>query len=138
MAMTFKGAGGDEPSADMNITPLIDVMLVLLTILIITLPMQTHAVKLDLNGGDRPPAPPPVIEAVDVEFDGPVLWNGTPVDRAALDADLARAARSNPQPEIHLTSDRLAHYDATAKVLADAQRLGVKKIGIIGTENDLH
>jgi biopolymer transport protein ExbD len=132
MAMKLT-AGGNEPTAEMNVTPLIDVMLVLLTVLIITLPIQTHAVKLDFGHG-KPSAPPPVV-ALDVELDGSLLWNGQPVDRAALDADLAAVARQSPQPEIQVHADRLARYDMVAKVLSDAQRLGATRIGIAGDQN---
>ncbi|HEY1632442.1 MAG TPA: biopolymer transporter ExbD [Rhizomicrobium sp.] len=121
-----------EPSAEINITPLIDVMLVLLTMLIVTLPMQMHAVNLNLGTGPRTAAPPPSVQ-VDVQFDGTTTWNGQAVDRAGLDARLAQAAHAMPQPEIRVSSDRLARYDTVAKVMADAQRLGARNIGIVGT-----
>jgi biopolymer transport protein ExbD len=133
MAMHFNNPG-DTPAPDMNTTPLIDVMLVLLTLLIITLPIQTHAVKLDLQRGGPPPAPSPVVVDLVVDFDGATAWNGQRVDRATLDADLANAAHQAPQPEIHITANRVARYDAVAKVLSDAQRLGLTHIGIVGTE----
>jgi biopolymer transport protein ExbD len=136
MAMNLQNAGGD-PAPDMNTTPLIDVMLVLLTMLIITLPIQTHAVKLDLHTSDGPPSPPPIVVSLTVEFDGTMLWDGTPVDRQTLDTYLTGAAHRNPQPEIHIEADKLARYDAVAKILADAQRLGVSHIGIVGTDKYL-
>jgi len=136
MTMKLQNAGAD-PAPDMNTTPLIDVMLVLLTMLIITLPMQTHAVKLDLGTHGGPPPPPPVVVDLAVEFDGTVLWNGRAVDRKTLDAYLADAARRSPQPEIHIEADKLARYAAVAKIMADAQRLGVAKIGIVGTDRYL-
>jgi biopolymer transport protein ExbD len=118
----------NEAVAEMNTTPLIDVMLVLLTLLIITLPIQTHAVKLDLpdNSTNDPPAP-----AVDVavDFDGTVTWNGVPMDRQTLDTYLVRTAQLADQPELHIDVNRLAPYDKVAMVLADAQRIGVRKIG---------
>ncbi len=120
---------------EMNMTPLIDVMLVLLTLLIITLPIQTHAVKLDM-----PSVTPshsdfkPVIVNLAVDFDGTILWNGSVVDRATLQSYFADAAVADPQPEIHLNPNKLAKYDVVAKVLADAQRLGVKKIGFTGLD----
>jgi len=107
--------------SEMNTTPLIDVMLVLLTLLIITLPMQTNAVKMTL--------PTPAVVDLAVDFDGTISWNGQVVDRATLDARLASTAREAPDTEIHLRADRFAKYDTVAKVLADAQRLGVTKIG---------
>ncbi|HXC55379.1 MAG TPA: biopolymer transporter ExbD [Rhizomicrobium sp.] len=131
MAMT-RGTDGGMLS-EMNTTPLIDVMLVLLTLLIVTLPLQTHAVKLQLPVPSPVVQPPPFV-LLDVAFDGAIAWNGTRVDRATLDADLARAAQSTPQPDIHIRPDRLARYDAVAMVLADAQRLGATHIGLDGTE----
>src|SRR5262249_14757642 len=116
--------------------PLIDVMLVLLVMLIITIPIQTHAVKLDMPPPNQPPPPiEPTVVLLEVDFDGTVIWNGNAVpSRNTLDAYLIQAAKADPQPEIHLKPNRLAKYDDVARVLADAQRLGVTKIGFIGTE----
>lgn len=129
------GAGEGEPMVEMNTTPLIDVMLVLLTLLIITLPIQTHAVKLDMPTPNQNP-PTVIPESVDlgVDFDGTVTWNGTAVDRATMDSYFEDAARKDPQPEIHVNPNRLAKYDAVAKVLADAQRLGATHIGFTGID----
>src|ERR1041385_9122041 len=103
MAMSTSTADG-EVMVEMNTTPLIDVMLVLLTLLIITLPIQTHAVKLDMPQNTN--APPPLItpETVDLggDFDGQITWNGSPVDRATMDSYFADAATKTPQPEIHV------------------------------------
>src|SRR5204863_7892574 len=99
MAMSTSTADGDV-MVEMNTTPLIDVMLVLLTLLIITLPMQTHAVKLELPHGAPNDVKPPVIDVV-VDFDNTVLWNGEVVDRATFDARLTRAAKLTPHPEVH-------------------------------------
>jgi biopolymer transport protein ExbD len=136
MAMNVGNESGEgEVMVEMNTTPLIDVMLVLLTLLIITLPIQTHAVKLDMPKPNvKPPPTPPVVVTLEVDFDGTVLWNGTAVDRKTLDNYLASAASDDPQPEIHLQPNRLAKYDAVAKVLADAQRIGVDHIGFTGIE----
>lgn len=134
MAMSATTAEG-EVMVEMNTTPLIDVMLVLLTLLIITLPIQTHAVKLDMPAPN--PNPPTVIpETVElvVDFDGTVLWNGTPVDRGTMQAYMRDAALKTPQPEIHVSPNRLAKYDAVARVLADAQRLGATSIGFTGID----
>jgi len=120
---------------DMNTTPLIDVMLVLLTLLIITLPIQTHAVKLDMPAPN--PNPPTIVpETVElvVDFDGTVLWNNVAVDRATMNAYMRDAALKVPQPEIHVSPNRLAKYDAVARVLADAQRLGATHIGFTGID----
>src|ERR1700690_2209356 len=136
MAMNIGNESGEgEVMVEMNTTPLIDVMLVLLTLLIITLPIQTHAVKLDMPKPNvKPPPIPPVFVTLEGSFDGTVLWNGTPVDRKTLDGYLQSAATDDPQPEIHLQPNRLAKYDAVAKVLADAQRIGVDHIGFTGIE----
>jgi len=133
--MSTKQAEGD-PMMEINMTPLIDVMLVLLTLLIITLPIQTHAVKLDMPPPVKQNAPliKPVTVDLGVDFDGTILWNGTPVDRATLDSYFLDAAQQDPQPEIHLNPNKLAKYDIVAKVLADAQSIGVKKIGFTGLD----
>lgn len=134
MAMSSGTAEG-EVMVEMNTTPLIDVMLVLLTLLIITLPIQTHAVKLDMPAPN--PTPPTVIpETVElvVDFDGTVLWNGTAVDRGTMQSYMRDAALKTPQPEIHVSPNRLAKYDAVARVLADAQRLGATSIGFTGID----
>ena len=120
---------------EMNMTPLIDVMLVLLTLLIITLPVQTHAVKLDMPTTKSQHSDfRPIIVNLAVDFDGTILWNGSVVDRDTLQSYFADAAQADPQPEIHLNPNKLAKYDAVAKVLADAQRLGVKKSGFTGLD----
>ena|ERR1700761_2095679 len=136
MSMSVGNASGEgEVMVEMNTTPLIDVMLVLLTLLIITLPIQTHAVKLDMPPPNQ--TPPTVIpESVElgVDFDGTVTWNGQAVDRPTMDSYFEDAARKDPQPEIHVSPNRLAKYDAVAKVLADAQRLGATHIGFTGID----
>lgn len=138
MAMNVGNESGEgEVMVEMNTTPLIDVMLVLLTLLIITLPIQTHAVKLDMPKPNVTPPPiPPVVVTLEVDFDGTVLWNGTPVtNHNDLISYFEQARDADPQPEIHLQPNRLAKYDAVAKVLADAQRIGVTHIGFTGIEN---
>jgi biopolymer transport protein ExbD len=138
MAMNVGNEGRtDEPSVmiDINTTPLIDVMLVLLIMLIVTIPLQTHAVKLDLPVTNPPPPPtPPPVVAIAVDFDGSVAWNGQPVaDRTQLEARLAAAAHAPVQPEIHLSANRLVAYKHVAAVMAAAQRLGIVKIGLVDT-----
>ena len=139
MAMSVGPAiGGDEPEVmvEINTTPLIDVMLVLLIMLIITIPLQTHAVKLNLPQANQPPVlvQPQVVD-VDIDFDGTILWNSNVVpDRQALAALFAGIAASPTQPELHVRPDKLADYKYVAEVLATAQRLGVQKIGIVGYE----
>ena len=136
MSMNVGNASGEgEVMVEMNTTPLIDVMLVLLTLLIITLPIQTHAVKLDMpSGAINPPTVTPETVELGVDFDGSITWNGQTIDRGTMDAYFEDAAKKNPQPEIHVNPNRLAKYDAVAKVLADAQRLGVVHIGFTGID----
>jgi biopolymer transport protein ExbD len=127
------GKPNGEVISDMNTTPLIDVMLVLLVMLIVTLPLSTHAIKIDLPQAPVSEETVPVV-TLNVDFDGAVEWNGRPVNRATLDRYLDRAARQEQQPEIRVSADRLAKYDGVAKVMADAQRLGVRRIAIVGTK----
>ncbi len=135
MAMNVGSGGEGDVLVEMNTTPLIDVMLVLLTLLIITIPIQTHAVKLDMPKPNNapPPTPPETVELV-VDFDGTILWNGAPVQLNDLDGYLRDAATQEVQPEIHLSPNRLARYEWVTEVLARAQRLGVTKIGFVGTD----
>jgi len=135
MAMSATSAKG-EVMVDMNTTPLIDVMLVMLTLLIITLPLQTHAVKLDMPAAvDTPPVVLPTVE-LNVDFDGSITWNGTAIDRSTMDSYFAAIGRkpAESQDEIHVNYNRLAKYDEVSKVLADAQRLGVVHIGFSGID----
>jgi len=128
-------SGENDVMVEMNTTPLIDVLLVLLVMLIITLPIQTHAVKLDMPSKAAPaPTTKPVVVDLVVDFDGSILWDGQAVDRLTLNSYFVNAANTNPQPEIHLNPNKLAKYDIVAKVLADAQRRGVKKIGFAGLD----
>ncbi len=132
------GDGSKEPEVmmEINTTPLIDVMLVLIIMLIITLPIQMHAVKLNMPiGNPPPPLTEPVIVRIDVDFDGTVLWNGEVVaDRVTLEGRLLQAASEAVQPEVHLRPNKLAQYKDVAMVMASAQRLGITKLGIIGNE----
>ena len=135
--MSLQVGGGGEEMCDINTTPLIDVMLVLLVTLIITLPVMTHAVKLDMPDLSHPQPPPPVQpEVIDLEidFDGTVVWNGTQVPNLdTLEGYFHTYADKDPQPEIHLGPDRRAKYVVVAKVLAAAQRNRMKKIGFVNT-----
>ena len=141
MAMNVgSGAGGDpEVMVDINTTPLIDVMLVLLIMLIITIPIQTHAVKLNMPvGNPPPPLAPPTVITIEVDFDGTVLWNGDTVpDRPTLEARFKSAAAMPDQPEFHLRPNKLVTYKHVAGVMATAQRNGITKIGLIGAEQFL-
>jgi biopolymer transport protein ExbD len=136
MAMSVGGGGDDEPMMDINTTPLIDVMLVLLIMFIITLPVMTHAVKLDMPQSRNQPPPDVVIEPIqlEVDWDGTVIWNGTPVQLGALEGYFRVEAAKNPQPEVHVRPNRRAPYDTVAKVLALAQRNNMQRIGFVGNE----
>jgi biopolymer transport protein ExbD len=137
MAMSVGSESDDQDvMVEMNTTPLIDVMLVLLIMLIITIPIQTHSVKLDLPAGNPPPPPvPPPVVNIDVDFDGTISWNGTVVNSEAdLENRMNTAASQVPQPEVHLRPNKLATYKYVAHVLADAQRLGLNTLGIVGNE----
>jgi biopolymer transport protein ExbD len=125
-----------EPLVDINTTPLVDVLLVLLVMLIITIPIQLNAVGLEMPGRSAPrPPTPPVVVRLDVNAAGQYLWNGELLaDRAALDAKLAEAAAQADQPELHLRADRNAKYAPVAAALTSAQRVGLVKIGLVGTE----
>ena len=139
MAMSVgSGASGDpEVMVDINTTPLIDVMLVLLIMFIITLPVMSHAVKLDMPRPSQ--APPPTEEItepirLDIDWDGSIIWNGSLVQLGALEGYFRTEAAKNPQPELHVRPDRRANYDTVAKVLAMAQRNGMQRIGFVGNE----
>ncbi|HEY4115353.1 MAG TPA: biopolymer transporter ExbD [Rhizomicrobium sp.] len=138
MAMNVGSASGEqEVMVEMNTTPLIDVMLVLLVMLIVTLPIQTHAVKLDMPVGKPPPPPPiqPIIDNIMVDFDGTIYWNNAPVSLRTIDGYFYNIGQKpiEEQDEIHITANRLAKYDMVAKVMADAQRRNALKIGIVNT-----
>jgi biopolymer transport protein ExbD len=138
MGMNVGSSSGGEPDVmvEMNTTPLIDVMLVLLIMLIITIPIQLHSVNLNMpSGNPPPPTAPPVVVTIDIDFDGTVLWNGEIIpDRSALEARLANTAAMPDQPEVHLRPNKLVEYKAVAMVMASAQRLGVTKLGMVGNE----
>lgn len=138
--MAVGGAEG-EPMMEINTTPLIDVMLVLLIMLIITIPVMTHAVKLDMPRPNvNPPAQPvqPEVVNLEVDFDGTILWNGTTVpDFSTLERYFHIEASKDPQPELHLRPHRRAKYDTVAQVLAIAQRSGIQRIGFVGNEQFL-
>jgi biopolymer transport protein ExbD len=125
-----------EPMMELNMTPLIDVMLVLIIMLIITIPKQNHAVNLNMPVGNPPPQTvEPVVVTIDVDFDGTITWDGVVVpDRATLDQKLAAVAAQADQPEVHLRPNKLVAYKSVAGVMASAQRLGVTKIGMVGNE----
>ena len=137
MAMHIGSGRSDEPEVmmDINTTPLIDVMLVLIIMLIITIPVQLHAVNLNMPQASVPPRVKPEVITLDIEASGRLLWNGEALpDRAALEARLKAAAAQPDQPELHLRANRAVEYGVVATVLASAQRLGVTKLGMVGNE----
>src|SRR3954469_16872031 len=126
-----------EPMMEINTTPLIDVMLVLLIMLIITIPIQTHAVKLDLpvNQQNNPPPPiDPIKNTVNINAQGQILWNGSPVSKQQLRAYLDATQQMNPVPELHLQPDATARYELVDEVLAITKQAHVQKMGFVGNE----
>jgi len=138
MAMQTTGSNREgEPMMDINTTPLIDVMLVLLIMLIVTIPPQTHAVKLDLpvNQPNQPPPPiEPVKNVVSINAQDQVLWNGVPVTMEQLRQYLDTTQQMNPIPELHLQPDATARYEIVDEVLAVTKKAHVQKMGFVGNE----
>ena len=132
------GIGSRDPDVmiDINTTPLIDVMLVLLVMLIITLPIQLHSVNLNMPTGNPPPPKVlPEVVKIDIDSSDTVYWNGVAVsDRPTLEEKIQSAAAQPVQPEVHLRPDKGSRYAVAALVMASAQRLGLTKIGIVGSE----
>ncbi|HVO08516.1 MAG TPA: biopolymer transporter ExbD [Burkholderiaceae bacterium] len=139
MAMQVGASSSDDVMIDINTTPLIDVMLVLIIMLIITIPIQTHAVKMNMPiaPSAQPPKPPEIVR-IDIDFDGTIGWNGTVVQKEELLERLAQVAHMPDQPEVHLRPNKLVTYKVVAMVMANAQRLGVTKIGLVGNEQFLN
>lgn len=136
MAMHIGSQKEDDLLMEINTTPLIDVMLVLLVMLIITIPIQTHAVKLNMPQGVPPSQHhDPVVVTVDIDASGIVFWNGQALkDAQEVESKLKDIALQSNQDEVHLRPHKAVTYDHVASVLAAAQRLGVNKIGLTGNE----
>jgi biopolymer transport protein ExbD len=141
MSMNVGAPGGsDEPEVmmDINTTPLIDVMLVLLVMLIITIPIQLHAVNMNMPVGNPPLTnKEPEKIKIDIDAASQVFWNGVPIagnDKATLEANMKTAASLPEQPVIVIRPDKLAKYDVVASVLASTQRLGLNKMTVAGAE----
>jgi len=138
--MSVGNASGDaEVMVDMNTTPLIDVMLVLLIMFIITIPIQLHSVNMNMPppSNVKPPVEPEVVK-IDIDEAGRIFWNAVQVaDRAELQSKMAAAAAQPTQPEIHLRPNKLAKYEIVAYVMAASQRAGLVKMGILGHEQFL-
>jgi biopolymer transport protein ExbD len=125
----------DEVIVEINTTPLIDVMLVLLIMLIITIPIQTHSVKLNLPvGNPPPPVQKPQVNTVVVDAGGSTFWNGSAVSNEALANRLQAVVSEGNLAEVHLRPSKNAPYDQVAQVLSLAQRTGIKKLGLTGNE----
>ncbi|WP_425228403.1 ExbD/TolR family protein [Sphingomonas sp.] len=135
MAMS-SGKDDGDPMVDLNMTPLIDVLLVLIIMFIITIPVQTHAVKVDLPVQNNNPHPPvdPVKNVLDIAANGTVSWNGVPVNDPTLASYLNQSAQLQPEPELHFQPDASARYEVVDKTLAIVKRSNITKLGFIGNE----
>jgi biopolymer transport protein ExbD len=138
MAMNIgpaSGAGEPEVMMDINTTPLIDVMLVLLVMLIITIPIQLHTVNMDMPVG-TPPANQVKPEKVQIDIDdkGLVYWQGLPVSAAELEQNMVKVGQQSIQPEVHIRPNKNAQYSIFANVISNARRKGLTKISVIGSE----
>jgi biopolymer transport protein ExbD len=133
--MAFGGFNDDRqgaPMSDINVTPMVDVMLVLLVIFIITAPLFTHAVKLDLPAAQSAPAPEkPETISLSIDGAGKLYWNDAPIEQAELPAKMAAAAQKQPQPELQLRADKATRYEVIAQVMAAAQNNGMTKLGFV-------
>lgn len=139
MAIDFddtQDADSPDLASGMNITPLIDVLLVLLVMLIITIPIQLHSVNMELPAGAPPPqASVPLVVRIEITADNQLLWDGQALlNRPALYERLQTAATQAEQPEIHVHAESTTKYDTVAAVLSAAQRVGLEKIGVVGLE----
>jgi biopolymer transport protein ExbD len=136
--MAMSGGRDDgQPMMEMNTTPLIDVMLVLLIMFIITIPIQTHAVKIDLPVNSKENTPPPIDpikNKVSVDPSGTITWNGSPIDLVTLRLYLTRTRAMTPEPELHVQPDPQARYEVVDNVLAVIKRSEVTKMGFVGNE----
>lgn len=139
MAMSA-GRDDGEPMMDMNTTPLIDVMLVLLIMFIITIPVQTHAVKIDLpvNTDQAPPPVNPTKNEIGISPAGVVTWNGAPVDDQTLATYLAASVQKDPEPELHFRPDPNARYDVVDRIMTVIKNAHVTKLGFVGNEQFSH
>jgi biopolymer transport protein ExbD len=127
-----RGQAPSQPMAEINVTPLVDVMLVLLVIFIITAPLLATALKLDLPDVKAPPVGSKAETiSLAIDADGALFWNGAALRRGDLDARLTEAARRQPQPELHLRADRNTRYEQLAQIMSSAQQAGLVRIGFV-------
>lgn len=137
MSMSMGSSGDEEPIGEMNTTPLIDVMLVLLVMFIITIPIQTHAVKIDLPANSQTPPDNPVkpdINKLSIDPAGTILWNGSGIDLVTLRQYLDSTKVMTPEPELHVQPDANARYDTVDQVLAVIKKSEITKLGFVGNE----
>jgi len=137
MGMSAGGQDDGQPMMEMNTTPLIDVMLVLLIMLIVTIPAQTHAVKVDLPQNTNPTTPPPVEpqkNKITIDPQGNLFWNGSQIDLVTLRQYLDQSVQMKPEPELHFQPDPQARYEVVDEVLAQIKRSAVTKLGFVGNE----
>ncbi len=134
--MAFSSGGGSGPMSEINVTPLVDVMLVLLIIFMITVPMLSHKIKIDLpQPTNQPPPPnPPEPIALTVKTTGQLYWNDEPITEEALQAQLRVTAQKDPQPELNIKPDKTVKYQLVATVMADAKNAGMVKIGFVSAD----
>ncbi|MGH8582689.1 MAG: ExbD/TolR family protein [Gammaproteobacteria bacterium] len=136
---SFESSARKTPMAEINTTPLVDVMLVLLIIFIITAPLLTHAVKIDLPEASSQPNPDkPDIVTLAIDADGSLYWNDQPINEGELEARLMSAAGQKPQPELHLRADRTTVYERLAKVMSTAQNAGIERMGFVTLPEETH
>jgi biopolymer transport protein ExbD len=129
---SFKAGSESAPMAEINMVPLIDVMLVLLVIFIITAPLLTHAVKIDLpKASSHANLTKPDHIALSIDGNGQLFWNGERMERSELNDRMAAAAKIDPQPELHLRADKTTQYQALAEVMASAGKAGLTRIGFV-------
>jgi len=129
-------ANHTAPMSEINTTPLVDVMLVLLVIFIITAPLLTHAVKIDLPQASSQPLPEkPEVISVAIDASGKVYWNDAPMVQGELKVKLQQIANQKPQPELNIRADKETRYQILAEVMADAQNAGVTKLGFVSEPN---
>lgn len=134
--MSSGGFGGDnrhtQPMAEINTTPMVDVMLVLLVIFIITAPLLTHSIKIDLpQAGSQSNPEKPDIVTLSINAQGKLFWNDTPFEDTELESRLTTAAQNKPQPELHLRADKMTNYQQLAVIMSSAQKAGIEKLGFV-------
>jgi biopolymer transport protein ExbD len=134
---SFRDKANPAPMSEINVVPLVDVMLVLLVIFIITAPLLTHSVKIDLpKAASQPNLTQPDHIEFGIRDDGTLYWNGEPVAIEALAARFAASAAIQPQPELHIRADRLTHYERVAQVMSLAAKAGLTRIGFVTDPSD--